>query len=352
MEHAAISARPPSKQGSTEPDARYQRASALAERAPVPARLGHVLAGTAGWTDPSLVKSRRFYPEGATSAEDRLRFYGTQFPLVEVDSSYYALPSEANAQRWAERTPPGFVFDIKAFAPLTQHPVEPARLPADLRSALPEEILHKPRLYPKDLPGEVHAALWERFTGALAPLARAGRLGSVLLQFPPWFTATRGNARIIEEARARLGDLQVAVELRHASWGERARLPRLVALLRSIGASYVIVDEPQGKRNSMPPAVLVADPRLAVIRFHGRRAETWAERASVQEKFDYLYDPAELEPWAGTVARLAGEVEQVHVVFNNCVSNYAVLGAKGLMALFAGNQQRRQPEAPPTATAR
>ena len=306
----------------------------------MPACVGHVLAGTAGWTDPTLIKSHRFYPEGATNAENRLRFYSTQFPLVEVDSSYYALPSRANAERWVERTPDGFTFDIKAFAPLTQHPVEPARLPSDLKSALPAEVLEKPRVYPKDLPGEVMSALWERFSGAIEPLARAGRLGCVLLQFPPWFAATRGNARYIEDCRARLGHHRMAVELRHASWGERTRLVRLAALLRELEASYVIVDEPQGKRNSMPPTVVVADPRLAVLRFHGRRAETWGGRASVTEKYDYIYDPDELEPWARTVERLAGEVREVHAVFNNCVSNHAVIGAKGLMALLAGRPHR------------
>jgi uncharacterized protein YecE (DUF72 family) len=340
MERAAVHAVPLPGATPTEHAARYARASALAARAPAPARLGRVLAGTAGWTDPSLVKSRRFYPPGATSAEDRLRFYATRFPLVEVDSSYYALPSRANAERWAERTPDGFTFDVKAFAPLTQHPIEPARLPSDLKSALPPEILDRPRLYPKDLPDDLHAEIWARFVRSLDPLARAGRLGCVLLQFPPWFTATRGNARLLEDARARLGGHRVAVELRHASWAERGRLERLVALLRGIEASYVIVDEPQGKRTSMPPAVLVADPRLAVIRFHGRRADTWGARASVAQKYDYLYDPAELEPWARAVERLAAQVQEVHVVFNNCVSNYAVIGAQGLMALLARSPSR------------
>jgi uncharacterized protein YecE (DUF72 family) len=316
-------------------DERYERASTLAARAPVPARLGRILAGTAGWTDPSLVRCKCFYPPGATSAEDRLRFYSAQFPLVEVDSTYYALPSHANAERWVERTPAGFTFDVKAFAPLTQHPVEPERLPSDIRGMLPPELLEKPRLYPRDLPAEAITALWTRFASAIEPLVRADRLGCVLLQFPPWFTATRGNARVIEDCRGRLAGHRVAVELRHASWGERERLARLVALLRGIDASYVIVDEPQGKRSSMPPAVLVADPELAVIRFHGRRAETWGTRAGVAAKYDYVYDPEELAPWARAVERLAGEVERVHVVFNNCVSNDAVLGAKGLMALLA-----------------
>lgn len=311
-----------------------ERATELASRAPVPARLGAVLAGTAGWTDPTLIKSQRFYPKGASSAADRLKFYSSQFPLVEVDSSYYALPNPINARLWAERTPRDFTFNIKAFALLTQHPVEVARLPGDIQEALPEEVRSRSRVYPKDLPEEVRALVWERFRRGIDPLREANKLGCVLLQFPPWFTATRGNARRIEEARAKLSDIQVAVELRHASWGEPERLERVIALLRGIEASYVIVDEPQGKTNSMPPAVKVADPRLAVMRFHGQRAETWDARVSVREKFNYLYSPEELMPWVQEVQKVANEAEAVHVVFNNCVSNHAVLGAKGLMALL------------------
>jgi uncharacterized protein YecE (DUF72 family) len=313
---------------------RLASATELASRAPVPARLGRVLAGTAGWTDPTLSKGQRFYPKGVSSPADRLKFYSSQFPLVEVDASYYALPSPVNARHWAERTPPDFTFNIKAFAPLTQHPVEIARLPSDLQRSLPEEIRAKPRVYPKDLPEEVRAAIWDRFRRAVAPLREARKLGCVLLQFPPWFTATRGNARVIEDTRAKLSDYPVAVELRHASWGEPERLGRVIDLLRAIGASYVVVDEPQGKANSMPPAIKVADPGLAVVRFHGRRAETWDARVSVVEKFDYLYAPDELEPWARDAHNLANEAEAVHLIFNNCVSNYAVLGAKGIMALL------------------
>jgi uncharacterized protein YecE (DUF72 family) len=330
-----------------ERDERYRRASTLAARAPIPARIGRVLAGTAGWTDPSLIRSHRFYPPGATSAEDRLRFYATRFSLAEVDSTYYALPSRANAQRWAERTPAGFTFDVKAFAPLTGHPVEPARLPADLRGALSRDVRDKPRLYPRDLPGAVLDALWDRFTRALEPLLHAGRLGCILLQFPPWFTATQANAKVLERCRARLDGLRVAVELRSASWGEPERLPRLAALLSGLGASYVIVDEPQGTPTSMPPAVLVPDRRLAVVRFHGRRTETWRAAASVEERFDHLYDPRELAPWTLTVARLAGQVQEVHLVFNNCVSNHAVLGAQGLIALLVHEQAADRRRSPP-----
>lgn len=308
--------------------ARLDAATALAERAPAPARVRNVLVGTAGWTDPSLIASQRFYPRNARSAEDRLRFYGRHFPLVEVDATYYVLPSAATARLWVERTPSEFVFDIKAFSLLTGHAVDATRLPSDLRAALPESA----RVSADRVPNEVLDACWERFLYGISPLREANKLGAVLLQFPPWFEATKANARRVEHARARLDGHAVSIEFRHASWGEPSRFERVVSWLRDLRAAYVCVDEPQGHANSMPAHVAVADPSLAVVRFHGRREAVWDKNVSVQEKYAYLYSPDELTPWAAATASLSGEAEKVHVVFNNCSSNYAVLGAKDLTA--------------------
>src|SRR5579864_253427 len=139
------------------------------------------LVGTASWTDPTLVKSDVFYPRALKTAEDRLRFYAEQFNTVEVDATYYALISERNAELWAERTPPGFVFNIKAFAMLTQHPVVTARLPAALKSILPAHERAAPRLLHPPL--EVLEMAFGMFWSALAPLRAAGKLGHLLFQF-------------------------------------------------------------------------------------------------------------------------------------------------------------------------
>ena len=77
---------------------------------------GSILIGTSSWTDPTLIKDGNFYPPGTKTAEGRLKFYASKFPLVEVDSTYYFPPSERNAELWIERTPPDFTFNIKAYS--------------------------------------------------------------------------------------------------------------------------------------------------------------------------------------------------------------------------------------------
>ena len=155
-----------------------------------------------------------FYPRGADTAEQRLGFYAGTFPIVEIDATYYALPSARVAEAWVDRTPPDFVFDAKAHALMTGQPTETKRLPKELRAALPAELAAKPRLYARDLPAELRDEVWNLYLAGIEPLRAAGQLGSVLLQFPRWFFPTGESRDLILEARGRLGDVRSAVEFR------------------------------------------------------------------------------------------------------------------------------------------
>jgi len=104
---------------------------------PSPRSKKAILVGISAWTEPTLIKRGNFYPKGVSSAEDRLRFYASQFPIAEVDSTYYFPPSEQNAGLWAERTPPDFTFDVKAYSLLTNHPTKTDSLYKDLRNLCP-----------------------------------------------------------------------------------------------------------------------------------------------------------------------------------------------------------------------
>jgi uncharacterized protein YecE (DUF72 family) len=310
------------------------RAAALAERASEPAISRNVVFGTAGWTDPSLIKSRLFYPRGANSAQARLEHYSRHFSMVEVDASYYTLISRDVSARWLDWTPPSFSFDVKAYPVYTGHPIDVRRLPSDLRVALSIEDEAPARIYPDKLPAEIAREIEARFVAFLEPLQTAGRLGVVLLQFPPWYTATRGNARALEATLERC-PFPVAVEFRHKSWVEASRRERVFAVLRNAHAAYVVVDEPHTATVGVPPVVAVTNPELAVVRFHGRNAGGWRKKgASVAERFDYLYAPEELTAWVAPLEKLRSEAKRVHAVFNNCVRNFAIVGAKGLQVLL------------------
>ncbi len=308
---------------------------ALSRRAPVPAAIGRVLVGTAGWTDKTLIRCGRFYPRSTLSAAQRLQFYTQHFSMVELDASYYTLLPSSAAQRWTDATPSGFRMSVKAFAPLTGHSIELARLPPDLRSAVGER--HRaPRVRATEIPPEILDEMDRRFMALLCPLRAAGRLSSVLFQFPPWYDATRGHARRLELLRERHPDLPISVEFRHASWLHPERRERVFGLLTGLGFSFVAVDEPLGEVGGVPPVFQVTCPRLAVLRMHGRHASGWRRGATVYERFRYLYSGSELAEWLAPVRSMSERAEEVHVVFNNCVQDYAVLGAKGFAALLEG----------------
>ena len=295
-----------------------------------------IRVGTASWTDATMTAPGVFYPADATTPEARLRHYASVFPMVEADAGYYAIPAREVTEKWVERTPDGFTFDLKAHALMTGHPTEPKRLPKELREAMPSALRAAKRVYPRDLPAELIDAVWRLFLDAVAPLHSSGRLGAILLQYPPWFVPTREAAAELERARERLGDVPAAVEFRRPSWvGDRLR-ERTRLLLERTHMTYVTVDEPQGTPHSVPPVAMVTSPGLAIVRMHGHRTENWAKQgATVHQRFRYLYDREQLAEWVPRVASVAESAKQVHVVFNNCYGNYGTTNALEFGALVA-----------------
>jgi uncharacterized protein YecE (DUF72 family) len=291
-----------------------------------------VKVGTCSWTDPTLLKAG-WYPAEADSAEARLAHYASRFPVVEVDSTYYSLPSERNAALWAERTPPGFTFDVKAFSLMTGHGTALAKLPPILRDSLPQPAAGKAgNLYLKDLPPEAQRWIWQAFDDALAPLAQAGKLGAILLQFPPWFAISRENKRYLEQCREMLPQRRLAVEFRQRSWLEERNAQETLAFLAQNDLSYVCVDEPQGFRSSIPPLTAVTNPALSVVRFHGRNRESWEARGiSAAERFRYLYEEQELAEWVPRIGEVSAQASETHVLFNNCYSDFGVRNAADLV---------------------
>ncbi len=292
--------------------------------------MGDIRVGTASWTDRTLIESG-WYPPEAKNPEQRLRYYARQFPLVEVDATYYALPAEQTARAWAERTPDHFTFNIKAFSLFTQHPTPVRALPADLREAAGQA--GKDRVYLKDVDPDLADTAWDRFLAALEPLRGAGKLGAILLQFPPWFPIGRANKDYILACAKRAAPRRVCVEFRNRTWMSDRNQAETLDFLAGNQLPYVCVDMPQGYPSSIPP-VLAATSDLAVIRMHGH-SEKWTSK-EISAKFGYKYNEEELGDWAGKIRSLAPDAEVTQVLFNNCYRDWAHVNAQRLTELLAG----------------
>lgn len=271
-----------------------------------------VRIGTCSWADEAL--SRYFYPP-KLPAKERLAWYAQHFDTVEVDSTFYRLPTESMVEGWAERTPAGFTMHLKAFGLMTRHPVKIEVLPEDLRDAMPVDQRGRVDRPSRELRGEV----FRRFLAALEPLRRSGKLGGILFQLPQYVVFKDVSLDYVEWAREQLGGDEMLVEFRHGSWLDDEHRTETLAFLERIGATYVTVDAPRSATaRNLVPSVPAVTSATAYVRFHGRNLGTWNKRGGgAAERFDYLYDDAELGEWVAPLRELAGQSEQVFAFFNN-----------------------------------
>jgi uncharacterized protein YecE (DUF72 family) len=293
--------------------------------------MGELLVGTASWTDRTLLQTG-WYPPEVKTAEQRLRYYASRFPLVEVDATYYSPPGERTVGYWRDRTPEGFTFNVKAFSLLTQHPTRPESLYKDLREKVPD----KKNVYLRDLSGEVVDEVWQRFLDALWPLHEAGKLTALLFQFPQWFTIGRRNKEYILEAKRRCDPMRICVEFRNKTWMTEENQEETLDFLTRYAVPYVSVDMPQGHTSSIPP-VFAATSDLAVVRLHGH-SKKWTSR-NIYERFGYLYPEKELKELVPKIRTLAEDAGMTHVLFNNCYQDYSQRNAADLIRLLSGEDE-------------
>jgi uncharacterized protein YecE (DUF72 family) len=272
--------------------------------------------GTCSWADEAL--SKWFYPP-KLPAKERLAWYAEHFDTVEVDSTFYRLPSESMVQGWAERTPAEFTMHVKAFGLMTRHPVKVEAIPPELRDEMPVDERGRVDRPPRELRGEI----FRLFLAALEPLRSEGKLGGILFQLPPYVVYKEASLEYLEWARDQIGGDEMLVEFRHRSWLDDVHRAESLAFLERIGAGYVTVDAPRSDtaRNLVPTVVATTSP-TAYVRFHGRNLATWNKRGgSAAERFDYLYSDAELGEWVEPLRELAGSSEQAYAFFNNNASS-------------------------------
>ena len=305
-----------------------------------------VRVGICAWADPALIESGAFYPKKSMSAEARLRHYASVFDVVEVNSSYYAIPDVRNTIRWVERTPPGFVFHVKAYSLMTGHHPRAETVPADLTALLPRSPARTRRgeVDATSFPPEALDRAFALFRDAVRPIAEAGKLGYVLFQLAPWVHFDTDRLDYLASLPERLPGWTIAVEFRHRSW-----LPdHADETLRALSAArlaHVIVDGPAG--HAVPRVTTTTAP-TAIFRLHGRNAQGWLRQLqgaepSVREKYDYLYSEAELREFLPEVEGVAQEAEEIFISFNNNNRDYPVQNAL-MMKRLLGQPTPVQPQ--------
>ncbi len=290
---------------------------------------GRIVVGTSSWTDPGFVAE--WYPK-RLHRDELLPYYAQRFDGVEVNSTWYAVPSADTVARWAQVTPDGFTFDVKLHRALSRHSAEPESLPAELRDEV--ELTRRGRVQPS---AELDAELCRRYLEATAPLADTGKLSSFLLQLSPAFKPPSHDLDELGELIAALDPWPVAVEFRHRSWVGQRRRARTLAWLEDHGAAFVGVDAPTRENpppTMLPPLDAVTRPDLAYLRLHGRNARGWVKGRSVAERFGYRYDGAELEEIAQRAESLAEQAGTVRVMANNNRGGDAPVAATQLRQLL------------------
>jgi len=290
--------------------------------------------GTSSWADRSFVASGKFYPPELKDTPGRLAYYSERFNFGEIDSTYYAFPSRKNTESWSNAVPDGFKFNVKAFALFTQHPTPVQSIPKSFREALPEVAAKKSRVYFKDMPEEVSAEMASVFSRCIAPFRDAGKLGAVLIDFPPWFVPSDDNRAYLRKARELFPDENVVIEFRDRRWADDETLPVTLDLLRELHCGLCCVDEPPGLKESFPP-IVAATASIALVRFRGRNAGTFADKkASMEERLSWWYTDEELGEWLPRIEQLRAEVDELYLAFNTKTDDQSVVNAAKLQTML------------------
>jgi uncharacterized protein YecE (DUF72 family) len=276
--------------------------------------MSDIRIGTSGWNYPSghgtwngifyPIRSRGRGKGHGSGKVDELAFYADHFNTVEINSSFYGVPSPATTKGWSNRTPAGFEFSLKLFQKFT-HP----------------EMFHKAtggdpwNLGEKDV---------DEFRAAIEPLAAADKLGALLAQFPASFKNEPDARAYLEWLLHQFKDYRVAVELRHRTWSDDP--VETLALLESASAAWTQIDEPKFRfsiRQNLQPNVR----SFFYMRLHGRNAAHWWTHEKSEDRYNYLYSAEELEPFSEAAAVASRQVKKAYLYANNHFSAKSVANA-------------------------
>jgi uncharacterized protein YecE (DUF72 family) len=283
-----------------------------------------ILVGTASWSDPGFVQ--HWYPK-KMPAHERLAWYAQHFEMVEVNSTFYAVPDLRTVDRWCDATPEGFIFDVKLHQLFSFHSTQLRMLPPAIRKIARADQRRRVEATPAVL-----EALLKPFLGPVSILHAAGKLGTLLLQLSPAFSPGRHRLTELEPLLEMLGDYPVAIELRNRNWTAALHWSETTEFLRRHRAIFVNVDAPADEHFTIMPTDLdeVTNPEMAYLRLHGRDVKAYTTGKTVATRFNYDYSDEEVKEVAERARKLSGQAQEVHVVFNNNALDYAPRAAAHL----------------------
>lgn len=265
-----------------------------------------IFVGLAGWGDHDELYDAFVKPNG------KLGVYASYFPVVEVDSSFYAVQKDTTYAKWVQQTPSHFNFIIKAYQGMTGH-------------------LRGPHAF-----ADTHS-MYQAFLSSIAPVQEAGKLKAVLFQYPPWFDCTRENVQVLRQARERMGSLPVALEFRHQSWFTGDMREKTLDFMKQEGWIHSICDEPQAGVGSVPTILQATDPKLTIVRMHGRNVDGWNQAVAPnwrEVRYLYRYSEQELVEWKNNLQQLTSQTEEISFIFNNNSGGDAAGNAMEFMSML------------------
>ncbi|WP_071394704.1 DUF72 domain-containing protein [Bacillus tuaregi] len=266
-----------------------------------------IYIGLAGWGDHDSL-----YRDGIRQ-RDKLAQYSSHFPIVEVDSSFYAISPLRNVEKWVSETPENFRFVVKAYQGMTKH-----------RRG-------------KDIPFTSVTEMFDAFKASLKPYQETNKLAMVLFQFPPWFHCRKENVAYIRSCRKMMEDIPVALEFRHQSWYSDAYREGTLRFMKEEGWIHSIADEPQSGEGSVPLVPTATDSNLTLVRMHGRNTQGWNKQEGVdwrEVRFLYKYNESELLEMQQVLQQLSQQTKDIYVIFNNNSGGDAASNAKEFQQLL------------------
>ncbi|WP_066386822.1 DUF72 domain-containing protein [Neobacillus mesonae] len=265
-----------------------------------------IYIGVTGWGDHDSL-----YPN-LTSSRDKLKEYAGHFPIVEVDTAFYAIQPQRNALKWVNETPESFQFIVKAYQGMTGHQRG--------------EILFAS-----------NQEMFQAFKESLEPYIVNNKLAMVLFQFPPWFDLRKENVNYLRWCKKEMNDIPCALEFRHQSWFIPKYRQQTLSFMKEEQWIHSICDEPQSGEGSIPTVLETTSSEKVLVRFHGRNVHGWQKRNAEnwrEVRYLYRYNEQELKEWASQIHSLAESTKDVYLLFNNNSGGDAADNAKQMIQLL------------------